>query len=382
MRFWWKIAALALPAFLLWLHPPAARAQQAIEQDQAAAVILVYQRIGDDQYPSTSIRDEQFQEHIEELRKGDYNVVPLPEIIDALKEGRKLPPYTVAITFDGGHRSVLERGIPLLLKNNLPFTLFVAPESLDNDLSQHMSIDEVRKLARNKLVTIGLHPAIYARLAGQAPEEIKRQINNGRAKLRDLMNTEATLFAYPFGEYSSAYRKIVMASGFDAALGQQSGVAYAGGDIYTLPRFSMTESYGDIDRFRMAVRALPLPVSGVSPQDPYLTASSRPAIGFTVDPALQANIKKLSCFVSGQEKPHVEFMGGTRIEIRLDKNFEDERARVNCTLPGSAVEEDEDERWRWFGLLLTLDPAVLKGNMLQEPLMEDGHKVSGTGLQP
>src|SRR5688572_23168482 len=161
MKHLWKIAALALPVCLLWLHSPAVRAEAVIPQDEAAAVILVYQRIGDDQYPSTSIRTEQFAEHVEELRRGNYNVLPLPEIVQALKQGKKLPPSTVAITFDGAHRSVLERGIPLLQKHDIPFTVFIAPDSLENDLQQHFSIDEIKKIARSKLVTIGLHPALY-----------------------------------------------------------------------------------------------------------------------------------------------------------------------------------------------------------------------------
>lgn len=378
----------AMAACLSGLRVPAARAQQAIAQDQAAAVILVYQRIGDDQYPSTSIREEQFLEHLQELRRGSYNVMPLPEIVAALKQGHKLPPYTVAITFDGAHRSVLERGIPPLLKQNMPFTVFVAPDALDGDQRQHMSADDLRRLARSKLATIGLHPGLYARFAHTPPEEIRRQVNNGRARLRALLNAEATLFAYPFGEYSTAYRDIVAGSGFDAAFGQQSAVAHAGSDPYALPRFSMTEAYGDIDRFRMAARALPLPVSGIAPSDPYLTGNARPAIGFTVDPALAEEMEKLACFASGQDKPRIEFMGGSRVEIRLAGSFEDERARLNCTMPGPTAEADEDGRWRWFGLLLTLAPAAADENSADagDATAEDEEDVSrdvpGTGLRP
>src|SRR6185436_8231328 len=136
-----------------------------------------------------------------------------------------------------------------------------------------------------KLVTIGLHPSSYGLLDGAAPDEMKRQINNARTQLREKLGIEAKLFAYPSGQISSAYRDVVAAAGFDAACGQQSGVAYAGSDLYTLPRFVMTESYGDLDRFRMTVNALPLPVTDVEPKDPHL-ATLKPVIGFTLDPAV------------------------------------------------------------------------------------------------
>ena len=43
-------------------------AAQAVENDRAGAVIFVYQRIGDDAMPQSSISLEQFKEHIKELK--------------------------------------------------------------------------------------------------------------------------------------------------------------------------------------------------------------------------------------------------------------------------------------------------------------------------
>jgi peptidoglycan/xylan/chitin deacetylase (PgdA/CDA1 family) len=105
----------------------------------------------------------------------------------------------------------------------------------------------------------------------------------------------ADQFAYPFGEYSLAYKQIVERQGFMAAFGQQSGVAYAGADMFALPRFSMTTPYGDIERFRMTAMALPLPAFDVSPPDPYIK-NNNPEIGFTIDEGLKNQVKAMSCF--------------------------------------------------------------------------------------
>ena len=353
MKMWGRLVRTGLLLCLAAQGVPANAQEGLLPQDRAAAVIFSYQMIGEDLHPSASIGKEQFAEHIAELRTGGYTVLPLPDIVRALKEGAALPPRTVALTFDGGHRSVLENGVPLLIENEIPFTVFVSTGYLDADGARTMNWDDLRKLARNELVTVGLHPASYDELSASDPGEIRRQINAARARLREMAEIEADLFAYPFGSYSTAYRDIVAASGFGAAFGQQSSVAWSGSDPYALPRFTMTESFGDLDRFRMTASALPLPVADVEPKNPDLS-TAHPAIGFTVDEALKGQLAKLSCFVSGQEKPQVELVSGNRVELRLEKDFDEKRARVNCTLPGPVPQGADEPRWRWFGMLLNV----------------------------
>lgn len=344
---------LFLNAVILFLLPgPAAAGTDSLSYDRRSAVILSYQRIGEDRSPETNIRLEQFKNHIQELVDGDYNVLPLPRIIESLKNGTDLPPNAVAITFDGGYSSVIEHAVPLLGKYELPYTVFIATDLL-SDISTHISQNDLKKLRRNRLISWGLHPASYTRLSGMDETEIRRQINNAKTRFRTLTGQEARFFSYPFGEYSLAYRNIVEKAGFDAAFGQHSGAVSENSDIYGLPRFTMTESHADISRFRLIARALPLPVTEIEPKDLRLD-TDKPVIGFTVDKALADNLDSLSCFVSGQERPQLETIGSARIEVRPAAPFTAPRIRINCTLPGPVGEPGEAPRWRWFGLLMTL----------------------------
>jgi peptidoglycan/xylan/chitin deacetylase (PgdA/CDA1 family) len=323
-----------------------------MQEDRHSAVIFVYHSIGDDDDLTANISAAQFQNHIKELQGGGYTILPLTKIVDDLKNESPLPPHTVALSFDGGHKSIMAAAVPLLLKENIPFTVFIAPGQLDQNLPDYINWDDAKQLAKNKLVTIGMHPDDYKRLSALPPTEIAREVNTAKARFREQLGVEPTLFAYPFGEYSIAYRSIVEQNGFTAAFGQQSGVAWSGSDIFALPRFSMTESYGDIDRFRMIADALPLPVTGVEPQDPRLTTAS-PAIGFTVDPRLKRQLRRLACFVSDQERPTVHIIGDSRVELRMKQPLTAVRVRINCTLPVPPAPGDDTPRWRWFGLLLT-----------------------------
>lgn len=349
------IMLTALCAFTLALCGPAAGsawAASSIPEDSHTAVIFAYHRIGEDQSPSSSIRVEQFKAHIDELVEDNYNVMPLPAIIEAFKAGADLPPRTVALTFDGGHASFLENAAPILEAHELPYTVFIVPGQTENKTSRTLGWHDLRRLEKTGLATVGLHPMAYMRLTHAPVEEIRRQINNARALYRKHLNHEPVLFAYPFGEYGRTYRKIIEESGFDAALGQQSGVAYSGSDRFALPRFVLTERFGDTERFQTLAGALPLPVTGIEPDEPSI-GTTNPVIGFTVTDRLAGSLKGLSCYISGQERPGLEILG-SRVELRLHDPVLQDRIRINCTLPGPQTAPEDLPVWRWFGLLLSV----------------------------
>lgn len=327
-----------------------------LPQDSSAAVIFAYQRIGEDEFPAGSLTLDQFRAHIRELKEGGYNVMPLPEIVKTLKNEGSLPPLTVALTFDGGHKSVVDKAVPLLLEAGFPFTVFVATDSLDEGGRSFMSWADVKRLARNPLATVGIHPSSYIHVVSTDDAELRRQINKARSRLREETGTDATLFSYPFGEFNADTRTIVASSGFAAAVGFQSGVSYAGVDLFSLPRFVMTEGYGDDERFRMTARALPLPVIDKTPVFTALPSITG-AAGFTITDALADDAHALSCFSSDGSKPQIKRLGKSRIEIRLDHYETFDRIRINCTLPAMPGAADEDQRWRWLGFLLLAPPG-------------------------
>lgn len=359
-----SIKRLSLALFCAGIFgAPTARAETPVTDfDNRAAVIFAYTGVGLDDNPSISVTNEQFARQIEELTSGAYHVLPLPDIIAKFKKNAVLPDRTIALTFDGADTSVLTAAAPLLIKARLPFTIFVPAERVDKDKQPYLSWDDLRDLKKTGLVTFGLNPSGLGRLVSNDAAEIRRQINNGIVRLREELGISPTLLAYPYGEYDLTYQQIVGSMGFDAAFGQQSGVAWSGDNLFALPRFAQSERYGDQERFVMTANALPLPVKDVSPQDPHLSTLT-PVIGFTLPETLAKAGKNLSCFSSSDEKPSVTLLR-TRVEIRMP-GFDDDRPRINCTLP-VAGNNGEDTRWRWFGMMLTVPERLLEKQETQD----------------
>lgn len=344
--------------FLLLMFLSSAAFATPIEADKSAARIMVYFTVGQDEVPATNVTVEQFKTHLTELAEGDYNVLSLTDIFKAYKSNQPLPDNTVAITFDGGDKSILEKAAPLLESYQFPYTVFIAPDRADRENSPYLSWQDIKTLQKSGLASFGLHPETYTNISKKPAVSIRGSLNNATARFRKKIGSQPKFFAYPFGEYSQSYKDIIADYGFTASFGQQSGVTHAKSDILALPRFTMTENYANRDRFRMTSTALPLPANDISPSISHINNVS-PSIGFTVPEKLSTELSALSCFASGQDKPAMSILGN-RVELRLKQPISQTRFRVNCTLPVKEDRSVKAQRWRWFGLLLTLDEALLE----------------------
>lgn len=341
---------LLLAAFFQILAASSLAAGVSIPEDSRSAVILAYGRVGEDAYQENNITKRQFLAHVKELDSGKYNVLPLPAVIEAIKHKRPLPPRTVAITFEEAYKSTLDNALPALLERNIPFTIFYAGDHADSGSPQYISWKELKSLGARENVSFGILPSSGKPLGGLSGEEIRRQINKARQKHRENMGMEAALFSYPQGEYDAGHRKIISEAGFAAAFGQQSGSASEASDIFSLPRFMMTENSGDMEQLWAALNALPFPVSEVEPQSVYI-GEAPPLIGFSAPQTLAPELKKMSCLIYGEPVPKISIIGA-RVEIRAQRPFHAARVNLNCTLPGPVDPENDRQLYRWFGMLL------------------------------
>ena len=347
----WRCAKLRrlLACVLVSLVLPGSVAAQMSADN--GAVMVTYHRFGEDSYPSTNIRLDQFDRHIAILTNGDFNVLPLSEVIAAFKEGAPLPDRTVVITIDDAYHSVYAEAWPRLSEAGLPFTIFVATDLVGVGPNM-MTWDEIREVAAAG-VEIGAHSAGHGHMPFMDRGAIEADFARMTAAFNEELGFVPSIYAYPYGEYSPELIELVAAAGYDAALGQHSGVAYEGDNLFTLPRFALNERYGEPERFDLIVDALPLPVSDVLPSGMLIAENlgenNPPQIGFTVDETV-GSLSQLNCFASNDADVALEILGANHVEVRLSSPFPPGRSRLNCTLPGP------DGRWRWMGL-----PFLLPG---------------------
>lgn len=304
------------------------------------AVFIMYHRVGEGEYPTTSVTAEQFESHIALLTGGGFTVMPAEEIVAALRNGSPLPEKPVAITFDDAYLSVYTEAWPRLRKASLPFTVFIATQPVDLGTERYMSWDQIREM-KAAGVAVGAHTETHNHMVTAGEARNRAELQRSTERYVAELGGKPVLFAYPYGEAGHEVRDLVKEQGYTAAFGQHSGVAYRAGDQFFLPRFSFNEAFGDIDHFRHRVNALPLPAIEITPADPLLAANP-PAFGFTVQTPLRG-LDRLACYHPQFDSVMIERLGTQRFEVRFPEAFRNGRSRLNCTAPGP------DGRYHWFG---------------------------------
>ena len=303
------------------------------------ATILMYHRFGEDKYPSTNVRIDQFEEHLEVLASGPYTVWPLDQIVSHLQAGMQVPDRTVAITIDDAYLSVYEEALPRLKDRGFHATLFVATRPVDRNLRNYMSWDQLREWQAAGF-GIGSQTQTHPHMHQLSTESNREELSVSNERFLAELGIRPTLFAYPYGEYNLEVIDLVRTAGFEAAFGQNSGVAHGYDGYFELPRFAMNEQYGNRERLELAINGLPLKVSEIVPADVVLRENP-PLYGFTLSADMDQE-RQLRCFNSKYGKLDVAIIG-RRAEIRMPGPLVGKRARVNCTMPGP------EGRWRWFG---------------------------------
>ena len=305
-----------------------------------SAVILVYPRIANGPVNST-VTAAQFDAHIKELQSGPYKIMKLGDIVDALKQGRALPQRVVALTFDSGDRALQRTVWPKLKAANMPMAVFIGADRPGNR-TDHLGWEQLSEMASGG-VEIGITGPSGISLAAMPVERVKTELARAIKKMQQELGRAPRFLAYPQGEFTASTIAAVAEAGIEAAFGEHSGAAHKSLGMLTLPRFLLSQTYGDMDRFRIVAGALALPIKDLVPADPRVTRPNPPTLGFTVDPPL-GGLDQLNCFAAGQGRATVEVLGEARVEVRLLGELPAGRARVNCTMPGP------EGRWRWLGI--------------------------------
>jgi peptidoglycan/xylan/chitin deacetylase (PgdA/CDA1 family) len=312
-----------------------------------SVVVLMYHRFGEDKFPSTNIRVEQFESHLEHLEEGGFTVVPLSDVVAAVNEGRELPERAVAITIDDAYRSVYDVALPMFAERNFPFTVFVATDAVDEGLAAYMTWDQMREMSAQGATFANhgaAHDSVLEREAGSSDsawlERVRSDAEKGARRLAAELDLMPGVFAYPYGEFDSATGDLLQEMGY-ISFGQHSGAVGPLSDKRALPRYPMAESFGDIGQFRTKAASLPLPVSNVDPWDPMAT-SNKPSIEITLEKS-SARLGELACYVSGQGRVDIAWQEPERrFVVGPTRAFGKGRSRVNCTAPRN------DGRYMWF----------------------------------
>jgi len=314
---------------------------------QNSAVALMYHHFGESRYPSTNIRLEQFEQHLQYLEQNGFQILPLGTVLKAIQNNEPLPDKTIVITMDDAYRSVYSEAYPRLKQRGWPFTVFVSSDYIDKKYSNYMSWQQMREMEQHG-ASFGNHSRSHAYLIRQLENETdsawqqrsRNDIAYAQQRLRDELTTPLNVIAYPYGEYNLALANITRELGL-IAMGQHSGAIGPASDFRFLPRFPMNEDFGEMDGFISKVMSLAMPLLQTPQIDPVITETQP-----TLSVKLKQPLTQLACYASGQGKIQVRWQDEKTFTVQANSDLPAGRSRYNCTAPSA-----EMGRYYWFSQL-------------------------------
>ena len=266
--------------------------------------IFVYHRFDDTRYPTTNISTKELRKEFNYLKRNNYKVVPIIDIINKINANEKVPDKWVAFSIDDGFKSFYTHGLPVFKEFNYPFTLFIAVKYTEKKYKDYVSWKELKEIA--KYGNVEFHSYGHGHYGQMSDKEIEKDMDRGLKLMKKHLNYEPNLFVYPYGEYDNRVDNIIKNYNFEAVFNQNIGAINGEcSDAYDIDRSAVVGS--NANDFKLYLKFQEL--CGVNIQQPTIYPKDK--IIKTVEVTLDdKNITSADIFISNNSWTKVKVKNG------------------------------------------------------------------------
>ena len=180
--------------------------------------ILMYHAVGsqlaDDPY-GISISPGNFERQMEILASQQpaevVGLSALQSFDETEDRERKL---RVVVTFDDGYKDNLYVAAPILVRLQIPFTVFITSSFIQTGSADYLNELELKELAALPGATIGSHGVTHCRLAECDDKTLRWELVESRRYLEDVTGKPVTALSYPHGSTNDRVREAARQAGY------------------------------------------------------------------------------------------------------------------------------------------------------------------------
>ncbi len=205
--------------------------------------ILYYHRVEDHLSPDKGISPRAFAAQMGYLRKKNFQSISFEQLADYFIKGRPLPSRPVILSFDDGYLDNFTRAYPILKQNGFRATIFLVSDYIGRrsewagctgeDVAPLMSREQLLTLVREGFEPGG-HTRLHSDLTAVPFEEARREVEEGKQALENLLQRPIRSFAYPFGNFNPEVVELVREAGFTSARTVHTDNTHGLEDLLTL----------------------------------------------------------------------------------------------------------------------------------------------------
>ncbi len=198
--------------------------------------ILMYHRLGSARADVWTVRPEDFEDQMRQLRERGYHAVLPSDLVAYREKKRPLPPKPVVITFDDGALNVKEIGGPVLRRYGYRAIVYIVPgatadrpeDRRELEGSPALTWPEIREMRGEGTFDVGGHTLSHAR--GEVLRDPEKEIGGCFQAIREKGGFTPDSFCYAYNE-GAGVRKVeqwVGKAGFSTAMTTGESVARIG----------------------------------------------------------------------------------------------------------------------------------------------------------
>ena len=201
----------------------------------------MYHRFGYDTQSSLFVTPERFNLQMSYLKNKGYDVIPLDELVEGIKNNRGFKHKAVVITIDDGYKDNYIYAYPILKKYDFPATIFIIANFIGNR-EDFMTWEHIQTMSGNG-ISFGGHTKNNIYLPSIEKEDILWDELAGCKKVIERKTAiPADYFCYPTGGFTEQVKAMLKEAGYKGACTTNRGLIEFNKDAYELKRVKITNS--------------------------------------------------------------------------------------------------------------------------------------------
>jgi peptidoglycan/xylan/chitin deacetylase (PgdA/CDA1 family) len=212
-----------------------------VRRPQRGIVVLCYHRVGRHTTSRVDLPSWLFDEQMARLTAGP-GVLDIDRALEAMSGTAPSEPHGVVITFDDGTADFVEEALPILVRHQVPATLYVATDFVERGRpfpggGSPVSWSGLADAVSTGFVTVGSHTHTHALLDRLPDVAVDEELDRSTSLIGERLGVETRHFAYPKALAGSPAADLAVRKRFaSAALAGTRANPYGRTDPYRLAR--------------------------------------------------------------------------------------------------------------------------------------------------
>jgi len=187
-----------------------------------------------------SVTPQIFDQQLEYFEKNGFSTITLAQMYEALRDGKKISPRTIILSFDDGYTDNYQYAFPLLKKHHFGGTLFVITNAVGTP--DYLSWDQIKEMKKSGIFEIGSHTLNHPVLPELSYEKIEQEIRESKKVLESQGVGPVEFFSYPYGKYTKKISTTVKDAGYKGAVTTHYGTLHTFVSLFETTRVRLTNS--------------------------------------------------------------------------------------------------------------------------------------------